>query len=267
MKIISWNCSQALRKKFPLLQKHNADIIVCQESEKLESDFFKGYHYQWTGKNIHKGIGVLTKKYPYSISKELNDNFIFYLPASFNDFNLMNVWTHTKADKFGPDANGNIIDALNKMNKSLSLPLYISLLNNICKADYIDRITFQKQIWQFNEMSSLIKIFYNNTIFHNNIQDSKISINTIRFTKVLTKYSTEYNNYLFIQSLCQILNMDKKDLFSFFIKLRPLHNAGTIYTLFEQYELTKLDINRIYRYIDKFYDLTESAEKADYISD
>ena len=113
MKIISWNCSQALRKKFPLLQKYNADIIVCQESEKLESDFFKGYHYQWTGKNIHKGIGVLTKKYPYSISKELNDNFIFYLPASFNDFNLMNVWTHTKADKFGPDANGNIIDALN----------------------------------------------------------------------------------------------------------------------------------------------------------
>ena len=113
MKIISWNCSQALRKKFPLLQKYNADIIVCQESEKLESDFFKGYHYQWTGKNIHKGIGVLTKKYPYSISKELNDNFIFYLPASFNDFNLMNVWTHTKADKFGPDANGNIIEALN----------------------------------------------------------------------------------------------------------------------------------------------------------
>ena len=113
MKIISWNCSQALRKKFPLLQKYNADIIVCQESEKLESDFFKGYHYQWTGKNIHKGIGVLTKKYPYSISKELNDNFIFYLPANFNDFNLMNVWTHTKADKFGPDANGNIIDALN----------------------------------------------------------------------------------------------------------------------------------------------------------
>jgi len=112
VKIISWNCSQALRKKFPLLQKYNADIIVCQESEKLESDFFKGYHYQWIGKNIHKGIGILSKKYPYSIIKELNENLIFYLPASFNDFNLMNVWTHTKADKFGPDATENIIKAL-----------------------------------------------------------------------------------------------------------------------------------------------------------
>ena len=95
-----------------MLQKYNADIIVCQESEKLESDFFKGYHYQWTGKNIHKGIGILSKKYPYSIIKELNENLIFYLPASFNDFNLMNVWTHTKADKFGPDATENIIKAL-----------------------------------------------------------------------------------------------------------------------------------------------------------
>jgi len=159
----------------------------------------------------------------------------------------------------------NIIEALNKMNKNKSIPLYITLLNNICTADYIDRITFQKQIWQFNEMSSLIKIFYNNTIFHNNIHDTKFTINTIRFTKVLTKYSTEYNNYLFIQSLCQTLNLDKKDLFSFFIKLRALHTAGTIYALFEQYELTKLDINRIYRYIDKFYTLSDSQDNIEYL--
>jgi hypothetical protein len=161
----------------------------------------------------------------------------------------------------------NIIEVLNKINKKKSIPLYISLLNNICAADYIDRITFQKQIWQFNEMSSLIKIFYNNTIFHNSLHHNKLLINNIRFTKVLTKYSTEYNNYLFIQNLCQILNLDKKDLFSFFIKLRPLHNAGTIYSLFEQYELTKLDINRIYRYIDKFYALANEPENLDYTSE
>ena len=33
------------------------------------------------------------------------------------------------------------------------------VLDNMCFADYIDRITFQKQIWIFNEMSSLIKTF------------------------------------------------------------------------------------------------------------
>ena len=38
----------------------------------------------------------------------------------------------------------------------------------------------------------------------------------VRFTKVLTKYSTEYNNMLFTQNLCEELNMDKKDMFSYF---------------------------------------------------
>ena len=31
----------------------------------------------------------------------------------------------------------------------------MEILNNIIFSDYIDRITFQKQIWIFNEMSSL----------------------------------------------------------------------------------------------------------------
>lgn len=150
----------------------------------------------------------------------------------------------------------NIIEILNKVGKEDGIRLYISLLQNICFADYIDRITFQKQIWQFNEMSSLIKIFYNNHIFHNNIgnisKNIKLQLPSIRFTKVLTKYSTEYNNSIFIQNLCQILNFDKKDLFSFFIKLKDLYLNGEIYALFESYELTKLDINRIYRYIDKY---------------
>ena len=147
----------------------------------------------------------------------------------------------------------NIIDILNKFKKEKSIPLYITLLNNICYADYIDRITFQKQIWQFNEMSSLIKIFYNNNIFHNSVElISKSILHNIRFTKVLTKYSTEYNNYLFIQNLCQILNLDKKDLFSFFIRLKDLLISEEIYNIFEPYDLTKLDINRLYRYISKY---------------
>jgi len=63
----------------------------------------------------------------------------------------------------------NIVDNLSKITKKESVLLYIKLLNNICYADYIDRVTFQKQIWQFNEMSSLIKILYNNNIYHENI--------------------------------------------------------------------------------------------------
>ena len=147
----------------------------------------------------------------------------------------------------------NIIDILGKMDKSISIPFYIEQLENMCFADYIDRITFQKQIWQFNEMSSLIKTFYNNRIFHTNLKKiKKYNPAEVRFTKVLTKYSTEYNNSLFIQNLCQQLGIDKKDLYSFFLELKNNINENQILLLFENYEITKLDINRIYRYIDKY---------------
>ena len=148
----------------------------------------------------------------------------------------------------------NIIDVLEKMNKTASIPFYLNVLNNICFADYIDRITFQKQIWQFNEMSSCIKTFKNNKLYHDSFKKKyKFNPTEVRFTKVLTKYSTEYNNSLFIQNLCQQLGMDTKDMFSFFLFLKNTYvNDADILALFENYEITKLDINRIYRYLDKY---------------
>ena len=147
----------------------------------------------------------------------------------------------------------NIIDVLSKTDKSISIPFYIKQLDNMCFSDYIDRITFQKQIWQFNEMSSLIKTFKNNKLYHETFKKKqKYNPTEVRFTKVLTKYSTEYNNSLFIQNLCQQLGMDKKDLFSFFLELKNKYDDTQLLLLFENYEITKLDINRIYRYLDKY---------------
>ena len=60
----------------------------------------------------------------------------------------------------------NIIDVISRYKKADSIHFYRMVLNNMCFADYVDRITFQKQIWQFNEMSSLIKTFYHNKIYH-----------------------------------------------------------------------------------------------------
>ena len=168
----------------------------------------------------------------------------------------------------------NITD--NISNDRAGSEFYHSVLNNICFADYIDRITFQKQIWIFNEMSSLIKTFYNNALYHqfNDKHPTMYHPHTqtnprapssggggggggdadIRFTKVLTKYSTEYNNLLFIQHLCNQLLMDRKDLVEFFGTLRTdkVDNITISNALFEQYEITKLDVERMYRYIDKF---------------
>ena len=76
----------------------------------------------------------------------------------------------------------------------------------------------------------------------------------VRFTKVLTKYSTEYNNILFIKNLCNQLDMDRKDLFSFFLHLRKKHKMDDIFAIFNNnnYNINKLDICRIFRYLDRY---------------
>ena len=160
----------------------------------------------------------------------------------------------------------NIIDVLGKIKKDDAIPFYLKILDNMCFADYIDRITFQKQIWQFNEMSSLIKTFKNNNIYNETFSKKKLKFNPseVRFTKVLTKYSTEYNNSIFIQNLCQQLSMDKKDIFGFFLDIKNKYDIDSpeMNILFENYEISKLDINRIYRYLEKY-----TKENADELND
>jgi len=151
----------------------------------------------------------------------------------------------------------NIIDMMSKYKNQESICFYKKVLDNICFADYVDRITFQKQIWQFNEMSSLIKTFYNNKLYHEYEpfkKKYKCNLADIRFTKVLTKYSTEYNNSLFIQNLCQQLGMDQKDMFTFFFNLKNKYNYNEekIFEILHTYDIGKLDISRIYRYLNKY---------------
>ena len=145
----------------------------------------------------------------------------------------------------------NIIDLIENKNidKKKSYVHYEEMLNNICFSDYIDRITFQKQIWQFNEMSSLLKTFLNNHNYHINFK--KTLLKEIRFTKVLTKYSTEYNNLLFINRLCEEFNLDNTELLSVFLNIQNNNeNIEDIFTLFENNNINKLDIKRLLRYIE-----------------
>ena len=150
----------------------------------------------------------------------------------------------------------NIVDMIEKYDRCKSIPVYQKILDKMCYADYIDRITFQNQIWQFNEMSSLMKTFHNNKIYHDNFPENKNMFVTseVRFTKVLTKYSTEYNNMMFIYGLCQELDIDKSELIFMFQEIRLMMNndeTNDINKIFENYNINKLDIQRMYRYMDK----------------
>ena len=144
----------------------------------------------------------------------------------------------------------NVCDVLENINTVKNLHVYGKILDNICYGDYVDRITFQKQIWQFNELSSYIKIMYNNYLIHNVYKNvKKIPLKEIRFTKVLTKYSTEYNNYTFFQSISNTLMIDKKDLICYFQHVKENHLEDSVTMT---HNITTQDISRIYRYMDQY---------------
>ena len=216
--------------------KSTYDIYKNQESI-LKNQLIQNMFQQ---KNYNEDVKDIIKKL-LNNSYQLNEH--------------MELMNETDRTSVGLLFHENIIDVLEDLPKKDTIPFYNKILNNICFADYIDRITFQKQIWIFNEMSSLIKTFYNNKIYHDKFKNPQVfNPPDVRFTKVLTKYSTEYNNMLFIQNLCNQLNMDKKDMFSYFINLRNKYSIEEIYELFdnENYSINKLDINRIYRYLDSY---------------
>ena len=220
----------------------NVYDIYNNTSELLRDDLF---HNIFRKKSFNENTKQITQH-------------LFLKPNSIFEHN--NVINDTDRTIVGLLWHENVINHIQKEPNNISIPFYLKILNNICFSDYIDRITFQKQIWQFNEMTSLIKTFYNNKLYHEHINmnpkyvNMKLLENTnnIRFTKVLTKYSTEYNNNNFIQNMCQCLNIERKDLFSLFFYIRDKYKDHEIYSFFEDTDITKLDINRLCRFLDKY---------------
>jgi hypothetical protein len=65
-------------------------------------------------------------------------------------------------------------------------PFYNTILKNLCIGDYFDRISFQKQLWIFNEMTYYIKLLHNYYLYQeSNIIPKRVSV--YRFTKVINK--------------------------------------------------------------------------------
>ncbi len=66
MKIVSWNCNGALRKKFHQISSLNAVIYVIQECEDPSLTNDKVYkewciNYLWIGDSKNKGLGIFAK--------------------------------------------------------------------------------------------------------------------------------------------------------------------------------------------------------------
>ena len=219
------------------LRKLNFINKLIQINESIISE--KNINEIFLGVDYNDDTKIITKKL-------LNNSY-----SLDEHFKLMNDTNRTSVALLFHE---NIIDILSTVNKEESIEFYLKILENICFSDYIDRITFQKQIWIFNEMTSLIKTLYNNHLYQNQYKYIKKHTGTVRFTKVLTKYSTEYNNSVFMQDMCRKFHMDQKDLLCYFYHLKQTRNIDDIIEMFEKKGIiNKLETVRMFRYIDSCY--------------
>jgi hypothetical protein len=259
---------------YPDMPEHKKDIVVNYANGDLRKFGFLQKLYESKPEMIDQTVlqNILNVKTFNEDTNKITTSLISR-PYRIDEHNVvLNETDRTTAALLFHE---NIVDVLPK-NPRQAIPFYLRFLENICFADYIDRITFQNQIWHFNEMSSLMKTFNNNRIFHKVVNTDTIHVpKEIRFTKVLTKYSTEYNNVEFIYDLCQKLDIDKRDLIPFFQEMRVFYYSKNIDIvennitlnaldkLFENYEINKLDIKRMYRYLDKNVKKIETDELED----
>jgi exodeoxyribonuclease-3 len=122
MKIVTWNCNMAFRRKASLLLEHKPDIVIipeCEHPDKLKfddgvpipNDIF------WFGNNQNKGLGVLSySNYKFQLDENHNPDYRIVLPLTATNkkfsFTLFAIWANNPQDK-GFEYVGQIWKALN----------------------------------------------------------------------------------------------------------------------------------------------------------
>ncbi len=111
MKIITWNCNMAFRKKASIILAQKPDILVvveCEHPEKLLYivDTPKPTDSLWFGKNQHKGLAIFSYgTYRFRVLENHNENFKMIIPIEVTggpfNFNLFLIWAYNPDDNDG----------------------------------------------------------------------------------------------------------------------------------------------------------------------
>jgi len=111
MKIITWNCNMAFRKKAGLILAHQPDILIVPECECPDNLIFdietrKPTDILWFGKNKHKGLAIFSYgKHRFKVLDDHNPNLQMIIPISVTggefDFNLFAIWANNPNDPEG----------------------------------------------------------------------------------------------------------------------------------------------------------------------
>lgn len=123
MKIISWNCQGAFRKKNDLVLRLNPDLVIVTECENPQRLKFgeltpTPLSYYWYGSNQNKGIAILSySDYKVEVLDAFNPAFRYVIPirceSKINSFLLFAIWAMEDKDNRRRSYVGQIWEAIN----------------------------------------------------------------------------------------------------------------------------------------------------------
>lgn len=167
MKVISWNCNMAFRKKFERICKYKPDLLVLQECEHQEKllefiDSPEIHQVLWYGNNVHKGVCIITfGKTTVELQRDYNLEFEHIIPLTLKsdngNVNLFCVWAMPHKTDRAKDYVGQIWGAANYYKKLLkSKSMIIGDLNSNTIWDKKKRV---------GNHSDLVKLLNENNMF------------------------------------------------------------------------------------------------------
>ena len=211
MKIITWNCNMAFRKKAKAILTENPDILIVQECERLDKLIFKENIKEpndsyWYGDNPHKGLGIFTYgDYTISPLPDHNTDFRFVVPLKIsnkkNTYTLLAIWTQK------PGTNDNYgIQIWNAIHYYVDL---LSLDNVLLIGDFNSN-TFWDKLNRVSNHSNVVAHLYDLGIestyhvFYNQIQGKEKDPTFYLYKQISRPYHLDY---CFVsQSLLKKLN-------------------------------------------------------------
>ena len=111
MKVITWNCNMAFRKKADLILQHKPDILIVPECEhpgklKFNSNTPVPTDTLWFGDNENKGLGIFSySNYKFKRLRNHNKNLKMIIPIAVTggafDFTLYAIWANNPDDPDG----------------------------------------------------------------------------------------------------------------------------------------------------------------------
>lgn len=158
MKIVTWNCNGALRKKTEALDTLEADVYVIQECEDpaRSTDMFRDWagSYLWVGTSKHKGLGVFPKK---GNTVQAADWFGTFNQPGVANSNTSSSWTTADLKLFIPFTLNN--DCL--------------LLGVWTKAEGADVFSYIGQLWKYLQIHRA-QLHQNKTILLGDLNSNSI---------------------------------------------------------------------------------------------